>query len=138
LVAAGVCKRPQEAFKRYLGKNAPAYVPRVRPSTAEAIRTVREAGGCAVLAHPGLVPGKPRIVEQMAEYGVEGVEAYHPKHDATQVALFIRRAQALGLLITGGSDSHGPGGTYPLSIGAGGTPDSCLEGLLEWRRQRSS
>jgi len=138
LVTAGVCRYPQEAFRRYLGKNAPAYVPRVRPSTEEAIAIVRQARGCPVLAHPGLVPGKPRIIEDMAAGGVEGVEAYHPKHQRGMVRSILRRAQALGLPVTGGSDSHGPGGTYPVAIGAGGAPDSCFEALLEWRKRRDS
>ncbi|MBM3473305.1 MAG: PHP domain-containing protein [Armatimonadetes bacterium] len=137
LVRAGVCRNLQEAFRRYLGKDAPGYVPRVRPTTAEAIRTVKEAGGCPVLAHPGLVPRRPQIIEQMADRGVEGVEAYHPKHDDRQVKTYIRRAAARGLLVTGGSDSHGPGGSDPVAIGAGGALDSCLEALVEWRRNRS-
>ncbi len=137
LVRAGVCNHPQEAFRRYLGKTAAAYVPRVRPTTVDAIGIVREAGGCPVLAHPGLVPHRPQIVEHVAAYGVEGVEAYHPKHSARQVANFVRRAKAAGLLVTGGSDSHGPGGTEPVCIGAGGAPDSCLEALEEWRRRRN-
>jgi predicted metal-dependent phosphoesterase TrpH len=136
LVRAGVCSHPQEAFKRYLGKTAAAYVPRVRPTTVEAIAIVRESGGCPVLAHPGLVPHRPRIIEQMAAFGVEGVEAYHPKHSAEQAAMFARRAEAAGLLVTGGSDSHGPGGTEPVTIGAGSAPDACLEGLKQWRRRR--
>lgn len=138
LVRAGVCRHPQEAFRRFLAKNAPAYVPRVRPTAVEAIGIVREAGGCPVLAHPGLVPGRRRVIEEMAAHGVEGVEAFHPKHAPEQVAAFVRRTLALGLLVTGGSDSHGPGGTDPVPIGAGGTPDSCLEALEEWRRRRTS
>jgi predicted metal-dependent phosphoesterase TrpH len=136
LVKAGVCRNLQEAFRRFLGKGAPGYVPRVRPTTVEAIQTVKEAGGCPVLAHPGLVPRHPQIVEQMADYGVEGVEAYHPKQDARQTKGFIRRAEARGLLVTGGSDSHGPGGSEPVEIGAGNAPDSCLEALAVWRRNQ--
>ncbi|MBM3500690.1 MAG: PHP domain-containing protein [Armatimonadetes bacterium] len=135
LVRAGVTGHRQEAFKRYLGKTAPAYVPRVRPTTLEAIDIVREAGGCPVVAHPGLVPRRPRLIEQMADYGVEGVEVYHPKHSPRQIALLLERVQAAGLLVTGGSDSHGPGGTEPVSIGAGSAPEACLEGLDQWRRQ---
>jgi predicted metal-dependent phosphoesterase TrpH len=138
LVTAGVCRRRQEAFRRFLGKHAPAYVPRVRPSTEEAIAIVKQARACPVLAHPGLVPGRPGIIEEIAVLGVEGVEAYHPKHDTGQVPSYVRRAQALGMLVTGGSDSHGPQGTYPVPIGAGGAPDSCAEGLREWLRHRQS
>jgi len=136
LVRAGVCHDAQEAFRRFLSRSAPAYVPRIRPTTVEAIEIIREAGGCPVLAHPGLIPHCHEIIEEMRALGVEGVEAFYPKHTPAQVSEFIARAQAAGLLVTGGSDSHGPGGTEPVAIGSGNAPDSCLEALQQWRCRR--
>ncbi|MGQ9729728.1 MAG: PHP domain-containing protein [Candidatus Zipacnadales bacterium] len=138
LVRAGVCQAPQEAYRKYLKKGAPAYVPRVRPSTVEAIHIIKKAGGCSVLAHPGLVPRKPHIIAEMAAFGVEGVEVYHSKHNDDQMKTFLDQAHRQGLLVTGGSDSHGPGGSYPVPIGSGDVPDSCAEALYEWRSQRES
>ena len=133
LIHAGVCATPHEAFGRYLGRKAPAYIPRVRPSTEEAIALVTRAGGCPVLAHPGLVRGQPRAVFDMKELGVAGVEVYHPKHGRGQIKTFLSQAERAGLLVTGGSDSHGPRGTHPVEIGDGDAPDSCAEALLRWR-----
>ncbi len=137
LVRAGVCGTLRQAFANYIGKRCPAYVPRVKPSVEEAIRIIQRRGGCPVLAHPGLVAGRPRIIHEAAELGVEGVEAYHPKHDPRRVASVLRQATELGLLVTGGSDSHGPDGAEPVPIGAGDIPDSCMEGLEQWYTQRS-
>jgi predicted metal-dependent phosphoesterase TrpH len=136
LVRAGACETPREAFDRFIGKRGPAYVPRIRPSVAEAVQIVARAGGCPVLAHPGLVFGHPRIVHEMARLGARGVEAYHPKHTPGAVETLVRVARSLGLLVTGGSDSHGEGGSDPVPIGAANAPDSCAVELKEWRRQR--
>ena len=136
LVRAGVCAAPQQAFARYIGKGRPAYVRREKPACTEAIDIIRAASGCPVLAHPGLVTGHPRIVKEIAALGAKGVEAYHPKHSPARVESILAQAESLGLLVTGGSDSHGPGGTDPVPIGAGDVPDSCVEALEEWRRQR--
>jgi len=137
LLEAGYCTHPQQAFEKYIGKGSKAYVPRVRPTTEEAVRIVKETGGCAVLAHPGLVRKRPRVVFELRDLGVEGVEVYHPKHGKGQVKTFLDQARRAGLLVTGGSDSHGPGGSYPVPIGAGDVPDSCAEALYQWRRQRN-
>lgn len=136
LVEAGVCQTPQQAFNRYIGKGRSAYVPRERPSVTQALDIVRRTGACPVLAHPGLVAGHPNIIEQMARSGIEGVEAYHPKHSPARIGSILKEAEALGLLVTGGSDSHGPRGTDPVPIGAGDVPDSCVEALQEWRKRR--
>lgn len=138
LVRTGRCATLRQAFANYIGKRRPAYVPRVKPSVEEAIAIVRRRGGCPVLAHPGLVAGRPRIVHEATELGVEGVEAYHPKHRPRRVASILKEATELRLLVTGGSDSHGPGGAEPVPIGAGDVPDSCMEALQQWHTDRSS
>ncbi len=138
LVEAGECATGHEAFARYLGRHAPAYIPRVRPSTLEAIEMISESGGCPVLAHPGLVRGQPRAVFDMKDLGIQGVEAYHPKHGRGQIKTFLSQTRRCGLLVTGGSDSHGPGGTRPVPIGAGDVPDSCAEELISWRKRHQS
>jgi len=137
LVRAGYCRAPQQALARYIGRGRPGHVPRAKPSVEEAIAIVRRAGGCPVLGHPGLVAGRPGIIDEAVQLGVQGVEAYHPKHSPARVEAILAQAKGLGLVVTGGSDSHGPGGTEPVPIGAGAVPDSCMEALEEWRRQRN-
>ena len=63
LLRAGHVDSFNEAFQRFLGTHAPAYVGKTAVSLEEATRVVREAGGVTVLAHPGtlnrdhLIPG---------------------------------------------------------------------------------
>jgi 3',5'-nucleoside bisphosphate phosphatase len=54
MMELGVVGSIEEAFEKYLGKGGAAYVnpPRITPQ--EAITLIKEAGGVAVLAHPGL------------------------------------------------------------------------------------
>ena len=42
----------KEAFDKYLGKGAPAYLDKFRLSAVEAITMITDAGGIPVLAHP--------------------------------------------------------------------------------------
>lgn len=113
LVRRGVVSTVSEAFDRYLGKNGAAYVnpPRIRPQ--EAIRWIREAGGKAVLAHPGIY-GDDELVKDIVRSGVDGVEAYHSDHAPEQERLYAELAAAQGLIITAGSDFHGLRGDEAL------------------------
>lgn len=139
IVARGHATDVPEAFLRFLRYGAPAYVQRDRLPLEEAIRVLREAGGAAVLAHPGSL----RIsVDELAGYlprlcdaGLQGLEVSHPDHDEAQMAGLSALARAHGLIATGGSDFHGPGvkPDAQLGHGTGGRPidDALLEGLAE-------
>ncbi len=45
----------------------------------------------------------------MADAGLDAVEAFHPEHPPNQAEAYQRWAKELGLLVTAGSDYHGPG-----------------------------
>ncbi|RAV19935.1 phosphatase [Paenibacillus contaminans] len=106
LVKRGYVGSLEEAFSDYLGKGGKAYVnaPRIEP--AEAIRWIHEAGGSAVLAHPGLY-ADDELVERIAEAGLDGIEAYHADHSAEDAGRYEQIASRFGLLVTAGSDFHG-------------------------------
>jgi predicted metal-dependent phosphoesterase TrpH len=85
-----------------------------RPVGVDEIVTVaHRAGGLAILAHPGrskgvyAIPASAEDVAAMAQAGLDGVEVYYPAHSAEQRAFYGQLARRHGLLITGGSDSHG-------------------------------
>lgn len=137
LLAKGYVNGPQEAFDRYLGRDKPAYVPRYKLSPYEAVRAVRNAHGCPVLAHPGLGVGD-HIVEALVAAGLEGLEVYHSHHTPSHTRRALRLAEQYGLLITGGSDSHGPGGSYPVEVGEVDVPDECATALIAWAREHSA
>src|SRR6266404_1022250 len=54
LVMGGFCATLDEAFERFLKKNRPAWVPKFKISALDAIALLHQAGGLAVMAHPGL------------------------------------------------------------------------------------
>jgi predicted metal-dependent phosphoesterase TrpH len=101
-----------QLLEAYLIPGAPAYRRRTRPTVAEAIALVHEAGGVAVWAHPFWDVEAPAAVldtiDRFAALGLDGVEAFYPSHDAGQAALIAERCAALGLLTTGSADFHGP------------------------------
>ncbi len=98
----------KEAFDKYIGRGAPGYVPRYKFSPDEAIELIKNAGGIAVLAHPGLIKDHRKVIE-VINSGIEGLEVFYPEHSPEQIRELFELAQRHHLLITGGSDYHGPG-----------------------------
>lgn len=109
LVKKGYVSSVAEAFDAFLGSCAPYYVPQNKITVARAAALIQEAGGRAVLAHPGLISGSSltRLMPQLKEMGFWGVEAYHPAHTDGQCIEFVSLARQQGLYVTAGSDFHG-------------------------------
>lgn len=117
LIEAGVVRDTHEAFDRFLGMGRPAYVPRPKLTPEEAVRTVLGAGGVPVLAHPGLV-GDDDLVRSVLEAGALGIEAYHSDHTEEQAEFYARWGREAGLIVTGGTDTHGPLGGRTILPGS--------------------
>jgi 3',5'-nucleoside bisphosphate phosphatase len=112
LVQKGHARNAEEAFRLYLGENAPTYVERESPTTQQAIGLVAEGGGVPVVAHPVRLsisdPGLERkVLEELKASGLGGLEVYHSDHSAALQSYYLRLAEELDLLPTGGSDFHG-------------------------------
>jgi predicted metal-dependent phosphoesterase TrpH len=106
MVQAGLVADFDDAFDRYLGSQAPAYVPRPAFSPSEAIALIHSADGVSVLAHPGSqMPDS--VIERLRASGLRGIEVWHPQHGNSTVRRYRALAERLGLLETGGSDFHG-------------------------------
>ena len=84
----------------------PAFVELETLTTIEAVALVHEVGGAAVLAHPGRTPAG--LVDRLVPVGLDGIEVYCPTHTAEDVERYERCARDHGLLVTAGSDFHGP------------------------------
>ncbi|MFC5453130.1 PHP domain-containing protein [Paenibacillus aestuarii] len=134
LLAKGYVASISEAFERYLGKGAAAYVnpPRIEPETA--IAWIHEAGGSAVLAHPGIY-GDDELVELITQQGLDGIEVYHSDHTPEDEARYLQLAEQKGLLITAGSDFHGERGgvVFHAPIGARRVSIEVLHNLQQKR-----
>ena len=112
MVAAGVISRPEQAFTpEWIGAGGRAYVSRYAPDPVRALWLIAEAGGAAVLAHPGAVSRGWEIpvqtISALAAAGLAGLEVQHPDHDEAQRSRLGDLAASLDLVPTGGSDDHG-------------------------------
>lgn len=113
LVNAGLCGSLDEAFERFLKKNRPAWVPKMKMSAAEAIDLIHQAGGVAVLAHPGL-NRTDEVIPGLVEAGLDGIECFHTKHSTAMAERYLEMTDRFRLVVTGGSDCHGLSKGHPL------------------------
>ena len=105
------------------------------PSPEETIEAIHEAGGIAVLAHPGFY-NNFELLEELIPCGLDGVEVWHPENTPEQQAKLLAIAKKHKLLTTGGSDFHGAYNAYPLKLGDWSTPDECVDALLNYQAKQ--
>ncbi len=131
MVMAGAVQTEQEAFDLYLAEGKPAFTPHEGLTPAQAVQLIHDAGGLAVLAHPGLYAGDlSALLDEMIPAGLDGIEVFYPLHTPEQTARFAELARRHRLLLTGGSDFHGPRGDAELSLGSIHVPPEHIEALL--------
>lgn len=136
LVDKGYVFSVKEAFDKYISKGRPAYIPRYKFLPSEAIDLIKNAGGIAVLAHPGLIKDN-LIVEEILEMGIEGIEVYYPEHHPIQIDNYLKICREKNLLITGGSDFHGIGsGDNSSRLGCTGINEELFTRLIEYYKKR--
>ncbi len=111
LLEKGYIKSREEAFSKYISPGLPGYVEREMLSLQECIRTIKEAGGAAVLAHPTLYSLSMEQLEELCEelisYGLDGIECYYSTYTSEQRKAIEALAKKMNLLPSGGSDFHG-------------------------------
>lgn len=122
-VKKGLAKRPEEAFSSENLMKRPCIraIAKKETSAQEAIKIIHEAGGKSFLAHPlqlfypslrsapeGFRKRLTSILEQLKDHGLDGLECYYPTHDPAQTAYLLALADQIGLLVSIGSDDHGP------------------------------
>ncbi|OBZ14545.1 phosphatase [Bacillus sp. FJAT-27264] len=107
LVRLGVVQNMREAFDKYLAEGAAAFVSPPRISPEEACSWIGEAGGKAVLAHPGLYGDDELVRSILLQGAFTGIEVYHSDHGREEEARYLTMAQDYNLAVTGGSDFHG-------------------------------
>ncbi|MCF0216426.1 MAG: PHP domain-containing protein [Fibrobacteraceae bacterium] len=123
-----------EAFTKYLGDGCVAFVEKKGLNPQQTIRLIENAGGIAVLAHPYKSGLSDQLVEDMVEWGIQGIETYSPAQKGAVGRKYKDMATRFGLVGTGGSDFHAENGTYPP--GCMKMPYSVVRELRE-RRERS-
>jgi predicted metal-dependent phosphoesterase TrpH len=133
LVKAGLVANSDEAFERFLKKNRPAWVPKAKISALEAIELVHQAGGLAIMAHPGL-NRTDDVIPAMVDAGLDGIECFHTRHSTVMTERYLEIADKFHLLVTGGSDCHGFSKGKPL-IGTIKLPYEHVEKLFAAKKR---
>ncbi len=119
LVEKGYFNSVESVFKELFFASPFREIQKVRVSPEEAVSAIRDAGGYAVLAHPGKIRGigakgspayydaiRARVVS-LTEAGLSGLECSHPSHTERDEAAFLALAAEFDLAVTRGSDFHG-------------------------------
>ncbi|MGH9640116.1 MAG: PHP domain-containing protein, partial [Bryobacteraceae bacterium] len=111
LIDKGYAADTEDAFRRFLGEDAPSFVERQSYTAEDTVRIIRSGGGIPVLAHPirlalGEVAERS-VVEHLKASGMAGLEIYHSEQPPQAQARYRKLAEELDLLPTGGSDFHG-------------------------------
>lgn len=105
LVRLGIATDIEHAFRGFLKRGTPGYVPSTHITPHEAIEVIRASGGVPVLAHPGRLRDYD-IIDELVEHGLQGLEVFYPSHEPMQTQYFRDKAKRYGLVMTAGSDFH--------------------------------
>ncbi|MFQ5868055.1 MAG: PHP domain-containing protein [bacterium] len=132
----GFVRYLQEAFDLYLAYGKPAYIPKLRLPSQEAIELISRIGGISVIAHPVYGGNSREIIQKLKGFALDGIEVYYPHHTPEDVKRFQSWAKEFGLLITGGSDCHGGTVDDEVLIGSPRVPYEILEQLKEYRKTK--
>ena len=113
----GYLNNYHEAFETIFKDPRLSSIKKVTYATKDVIDVIHAAGGIAVLAHPmeqrklnesweDFEPRLRKLLDRMVEYGIDGIECYHPSANENQSAYLKKYADEHDLLITKGSDFH--------------------------------
>ena len=105
------------------------------PDVYEVLDAIHEAGGIAILAHPGLYDNFD-LLEDLVGNGIDGVEVWHPQNSQEDVDKLIKISKRHNLLMTGGSDFHGMYGSKENKLGSYVTPEENLSKLMNYKAKQ--
>ncbi len=111
LVEIGRGESIQDVFKNYLIEGKPGYVPHRWSHLKDAVRWIRDAGGTAIVAHPGRYKlsdmAFDEFINEFKQSGGTGIEVITGSHTPDQYDTYAKVARRYGLLASRGSDFHG-------------------------------
>ena len=123
LYEKGYIKDIEEAYTNYFNKESFNLKKNKTPSPKEVINMIKEAKGIAVLAHPqSLKLEDEELINEIKElksYGLDGIECFHSNHSPEEMNVFKKIAIENDLIMTKGSDYHGPTNAPDIQIGTG-------------------
>ncbi|WP_137919250.1 3',5'-nucleoside bisphosphate phosphatase [Hydrogenophaga sp. 2FB] len=112
LVEIGVCKETNEVFRKYITEGKPGYVPHRWAALGDAVGWITQAGGVAVVAHPGrykLTPNEEfALFTEFKAHGGRGVEVMTGAHGQADYVKYAGYCKEFDLAASRGSDFHSP------------------------------
>lgn len=135
IVASGGARNISQAFSKYLSPSCETYVRRKTVPPHEAVEAIYESGGIAVIAHPGEMEMTADLAEDLMNYGLRGLEAYHRSHSPALIEFHCTLAEKLGLIVTGGTDFHGTTDAYAKALERVHMPPSVYAELKNERKR---
>jgi 3',5'-nucleoside bisphosphate phosphatase len=112
LVDSGVCSDTYEVFRKYLVEGRPGFVPHRWATLGAAVGWITQAGGMAVIAHPGryrfTATEEYALFTEFMAHGGRAVEVVTGSHNPSDYVKYTEMALEFGLLASRGSDFHSP------------------------------
>jgi predicted metal-dependent phosphoesterase TrpH len=112
IIELGICNNVSEVFSKYLIEGKPGFVPHRWATLRQAVTWIRDAGGIAVVAHPGRYKFSDlafdEFMNEFKQYGGAAMEVMTGSHTVDQYDYYARIANRYGLMASRGSDFHGP------------------------------
>ncbi|WP_287810359.1 PHP domain-containing protein [Pseudomonas sp.] len=109
-----------EAFRKWLGAGKLGDVKQHWPTLEDTVATLRAAGAWVSLAHPlqyDFTRSKRRkLIADYIQAGGQAIEVVNGMQPAEQVGTLSILAREFGLLVSAGSDFHGPGAWSEIGI----------------------
>jgi predicted metal-dependent phosphoesterase TrpH len=128
LVSSGVCPDTNSVFRKYLTEGKPGFVEHRWAKLKDAVMWIVEAGGEAVIAHPGRYGFSPNaeyaLFTDFKNFGGRGVEVVTGSHSEAEYLVYADMAKEFKLAASKGSDFHSPDesridlGTLPDLVGS--------------------
>ena len=120
-VKRGYSSNPHDFYARYLSYGRIGYSNIGRPSPEEAVELIARCGGISSIAHPARIDADRddvlALILKLRDYGLCGIEGVYSGHTDSETQYYKELAAKLGLLVTGGSDTHFKSGNHVI-----GTP----------------
>ena len=129
-------KDNKSVFKKYLVKGKPGFVDHQWMALNEAVELIINAGGQAVIAHPGRydlgMVNMHLLMHEFRGLGGTAIEVVTGSHNPAQYHQFAKMAHRFSLKSSLGSDYHGPGLSYMAMGCVPDLPAGCVPVWNDW------
>ena len=119
----GYIQNKQEMFDRFFNQPPLKQLKKSTKTPRQIIELIKRANGMAVLAHPQFLKlNDEELLTKIRElkwYGLDGMECHHSKQTIEEMNKYNKIAKDLNLVITKGTDFHGPNVKPETELGTG-------------------